>query len=157
MSLYIQLYQLSWYFTMLVRTFGLHIDSLTCPPFHTHTQNMKHTPTCVGAVLKRSAELSVSRRGASAHVKHVQGQRSQIFNIGVSRCRLDDAITPLILILRFINKDKAEGQRKVTGQRAGGRMSQNYLNSNNKNITSCLFRNKNSCQQRDNVLILMTV
>lgn len=74
---------------------------------------MSCTPTSVGAELEGGAELSVARGGASAHVKHVGGQRGQIFNISITRHRLYDAITPLILILRFINKDR---ERKTRGR-----------------------------------------
>lgn len=77
---------------------------------------MSCTLTSVGAELKGGAELSVARGGASAHVKHVGGQRGQIFDISISRHRLHDAITPLILVLRFINKDTENG-RQEEGER----------------------------------------
>lgn len=76
---------------------------------------MISTPTSVGAELEGGAELSVARGGASAHVKHVGGQRGQIFNISITRHRLYDAITPLILILRFKNKERHR-ERKTRGR-----------------------------------------
>lgn len=81
---------------------------------------MSSTLTSVGAELEGGTELSVSRGSASAHVKHVGGQRGQIFNISITRRRLYDTITPLILILRFINREtengrQEEGKRSIAG------------------------------------------
>lgn len=95
---------------------------------------MNSTPTSVGAELEGGAELSVACGGASAYVKHVGGQRGQIFDISVTRRRLYDAITPLILILGFINKERqrTEDKRKVRGQNRV--MFEGYFNSNKTSL-----------------------
>lgn len=62
--------------------------------------------TRVGHELEGSAELSVAGGGASAHMEHIGGQRGQALDVGVPGRRLDNAITPLILVLKERERDE---------------------------------------------------